>query len=89
MCPGSIPVASSFSWKTSLGRFRDSRSLFIVSGTKGKKFRGVLVDRLETESTIKNQELYSKSKNNCFVGTSLPGNIHQVILGESVYSLSK
>lgn len=55
----------------------------------GEKFRGVIIDDFDKLYEVTSSELYSKSKNNCFVGSSLPAKVNSVILGLDTYDSLK
>ncbi len=52
--------------------------------TEQRELKAVLVDT-KARSTITETDLFSLSKNNCFVGTELSGRLEAVFFGERVY----
>ena len=55
---------------------------------QGQPFRAVVVKDIHTDFKVVEKDLYSKSKNNCFLGAPLPARISKVYLKDSCYSLS-
>lgn len=53
----------------------------------GRVLKAVLVDT-KAKSKITEEDLFSLSKNNCFLGTELAGSVRAVFLGERFYNFS-